>query len=82
MRAASYAEMQVWVRDPELDEEGIRHVDVVVLPGMDDLVLDSPGSEGLGHRGQLHELGASPDDAHDTHDAILSMRCRPLLEAT
>ena len=72
--AASYTKMQVRVRDPELDEEGIRHVDVVMLPGMDDLVVDPLGRESLSHRGQFHELGTSPDDTHDAHDAILSMR--------
>ena len=65
--AATDTQVQIRIRDAELDEEGVGHVDVVVLAGVDDLVIDSLGREGLGHRGQLHELGTSPDDAHDAH---------------
>ena len=67
VRAATDPQVHVGVRDAELDEERVGHVHVVVLPGVDDLVVDAGRVEGLGHGGQLDELGPGSHDADDAH---------------
>jgi hypothetical protein len=52
----------VWLHDPKLGEEDVRHLGVVVLASMKEHLADACASEGAAHRGCLDELGAR---AHD-----------------
>ena len=70
--ARADAQVDVGVGDAEIGEEDVRHVDVVVLAGVNDLVVDADRLEGLGHRRELHELRTGPDDADDAHGSSLT----------
>src|SRR5207237_3771790 len=70
------AQVDVRVRDPQVGEEHVGHVLVVVLPGVHDHVLVPMlllcGGERLRHRCQLHELRPRPDNAQDLHNYCVS----------
>jgi len=53
------------VRKSELLEEDLRQLAVVVLPGMDDDVLDLRRTKGDGERRRLNELRPISDDGED-----------------
>ena len=52
---------------PELLDEHVRQLPVVVLPRMDDDLVDAGDQEGEGERPALDELRAVPDDGEDLH---------------
>ena len=66
--AGADLEVVIRARDAELGEEGVRHVGVVVLPGVDDDVADAgPPRGGPRDRRELHEVGARADDREQGH---------------
>ena len=52
---------------PELLDEHVRQLPVVVLPRVDDDLVDAGDQEGEGERPALDELRAVPDDGEDLH---------------
>src|SRR5439155_2800176 len=72
LRVGQGADLEVvlWLGDLELGEEALRQQRVVVLTGVNDDVLDTPvGPEGAGHGRELDEVGPSPHDGDDAHQA-------------
>ena len=63
-------QVDVGQRHAQITEEDVRHRDVVVLSGVNELLLgESSPRDGFHHRRDLHEVGASSDDVHDLHRA-------------
>ena len=56
-------------RQAELLDEDVRELAVVVLPRVDDDLVDARGLERNGERGGLDELWPVPDDGEDLHRA-------------
>ena len=72
------AHLQVLVGrcDPELVEEHLRHRFVVMLPGVDEALLEAAPARGhAAHdRRHLHEVRPGPHDVQDLHDAFVYQR--------
>jgi len=66
MRVAADSEMMVWLGEHKVLEERIRHIDIVVLTGVND-PRHGPLQflEGMVKRGNLHEIGHSGGDEMD-----------------
>ncbi len=60
VRSGTDPEVALGHRKAELLEEDIRHPRIVVLPGVNEALLDSDLRQGPTHRSRLDELGASP----------------------
>ena len=60
MGAGAGAQILVRVRDPQLAENRLRHVHVVVLSGVDERLTHELAAERGHHRRELHEIGAAP----------------------
>ena len=73
VRARADAEVEVGGPDIQVLEEPLRHRPVVVLAGVDE---DRSQGRLRAHRpderGDLHEIGAGPDDVDDPHRALAS----------
>ena len=68
VRARAHPEVVVGRGNPQVLEEEVRHVRVVVLTGVHDDVLEvaTLGQLAIDRR-ELHEIGARPDDGEDAH---------------
>ena len=66
MAAGTDSEMMVRLRKSEVREEGVRHVDVVMLAGVDEHRLEARRlDEGMPERRHLHEIRARRGDQVD-----------------
>ncbi len=64
--ARSHVQVCVRARQGQVPEEGVRHLGVVVLTGMDDDVPDRWACrKGARERRELHEVGTRPDDGEN-----------------
>ena len=58
-------ELDIGLPESQVSEENAVHLQVVVLPAVDENVLVAESVERLHHRGHLDDLRAGPDDRHD-----------------
>ena len=65
LAAGPDAQVQVWLGQPQIGEEDVRHAGVVVLARMDQPLPDPAALQGADDRGRLHEVGPCPDDVRD-----------------
>ena len=69
------AEVVFGQRQPQVGDLQVRHRRVVVLPGVDQDLLDAVG-EGERERSRLHDLGAGADDGDDPGCHCINQRAR------
>jgi hypothetical protein len=68
MVAAVDAQIMVGRAQLEIAEEHVRHASVVVLPGVDQHLVDAGrGGDTSRHRGRFDELRSRADDREDFH---------------
>ena len=65
LRPGAHAEVDVRLRQPELDEEHVRHPLVVMLPGVHDTLGDAERGERADHRRGLDEIRPGPEYVRD-----------------
>jgi hypothetical protein len=59
MAAATHAKVMIRLRQCKLLKKNVRHVDIVMLPGVDNLGFSPVRClEGVIERGDLHEIGS------------------------
>ena len=69
VRARTDAEVHVGLGQAQLTEDGVRHVHVVVLPRVHDVLPHTSLGERMQHRRELHEVGARSNDVENVfHD--------------
>jgi len=69
----SHTEVHVRLGQVQLGEEDLGHVVVVVLPGVDEALLDGVVGESGDHRRRLREVRARPDHVGDeSHGSLLA----------
>ena len=68
MAAAADSQMDMGIGQFQVLEKGVRHVDVVMLTGVDDYRI-GPGLlfQGMVERGDLHEVGPGRGDQMNFH---------------
>jgi hypothetical protein len=64
------AEVRVGSRQVELVEEDARHLLVIVLAGVYELLFGSAGRESAVDRSRFHEIGACSDDVKNPHQFV------------
>src|SRR5262249_31924699 len=71
MRSGSHFQVDIWLRHPELLEEYVRHIEIVVLASMYKYLIDpSATCKSLQHRSGLHEIWTCTHDMKNFHNVI------------
>ncbi len=82
MQAGTDAEIEGRLGNLQLAEKNVRHVFVVMLPGVDEQLFEpGPLAKEAGEHGGLDELGASADDRDDFHVEVPIGACRRVPDA-